>query len=259
MPANFLNRTDLPSITGLAASGADIAKPKNSAAIGDHRHEVAARGVAAGSLGIGLDLETGLGHAGAVGSRQIAAIGHRLGRADLQFTGFRKLVIIQRRGVAVARSARRSSSSSQVTLGRASNVCFSSRQLAPPADRLQSRCRCPPVDPARNQGLPRLRSGLEPGAHLVEYAFCPRFLHLRDVVLVFQHAPPACRRSPPGLSADRVERQQAFRPVDGLGHAGLLEQILVRKLHEGHHFAAQRLGGSGARGLRISISRSKSG
>ena len=49
-----------------------------------------------------FDLKAGLGDAGGVGPRQIAAIGHRFGRTDLQLTGTGEFVIAQR-GVAQVR------------------------------------------------------------------------------------------------------------------------------------------------------------
>jgi hypothetical protein len=42
MPANFLNRTPLPSITGLAGQRADVAQAQHGGAVGDHGHQVAA-------------------------------------------------------------------------------------------------------------------------------------------------------------------------------------------------------------------------
>ncbi len=62
----------MPSITGLPASGADVAEPEHRGAVGDHRHEVALVGVLVGQLGILGDLEAGFGHAGRVGQRQVA-------------------------------------------------------------------------------------------------------------------------------------------------------------------------------------------
>jgi hypothetical protein len=94
---------------------------------------------------------------------------------------------------------------------------------------------------------------------LVEDALGLGALEFLDVVLVFQDRAQRVGDDL-GRQVDHVEREQAFGPVDGLGHAGLLEQILgAQLLHEGHDLAAQRLGHLGRAGRRISISRSKAG
>ena len=48
MPAKRLNRTPLPSITGLPASAPDVAEPEHRGAVRDHRDQVPARGVQEG-------------------------------------------------------------------------------------------------------------------------------------------------------------------------------------------------------------------
>ena len=73
---------------------ADVAQPQNRGAIGDHGHQIALGGVAARVERIVGNLDTGLGHARRVSTRQIAAGGHGFGGADFQLTGARKLVII---------------------------------------------------------------------------------------------------------------------------------------------------------------------
>src|SRR6478672_10450569 len=72
MPANFLNSTPLPSITGLAASG-----------------------VAEGVRRVGSDLLAGRGHAGRVGEREVVLVDELLGRVDRDLAGRRKLVIVE--------------------------------------------------------------------------------------------------------------------------------------------------------------------
>ena len=42
---------------------ADIAQPQHRGAIADHGHQIAARGIARGGVGVVLDLDAGLGHA----------------------------------------------------------------------------------------------------------------------------------------------------------------------------------------------------
>ena len=53
--AKRLNSTALPSITGLEASGAQIAQPQDGGAVGDHGHHVALGGIVVGQLGIFRD------------------------------------------------------------------------------------------------------------------------------------------------------------------------------------------------------------
>ncbi len=91
----FLEQDRLAFHHRLGGQRADIAQPQNGGAVGDDRHQIAARGIVAGGVGVGLDLEAGLGHAGGIGARQIAAVGQRLGGADLQFSGLGELVIVQ--------------------------------------------------------------------------------------------------------------------------------------------------------------------
>jgi hypothetical protein len=93
----FLEEDGLAFHHRLGRQRADIAKAQHGGAVGDHGHKVAARGVAAGGGGVGLDLEAGFGHAGGIGAAQVAAIGQGLGRADLQLSGLGEFVVIQRR------------------------------------------------------------------------------------------------------------------------------------------------------------------
>ncbi len=52
MPANFLNRTALPSMTGLEAKRADIAEAQHRGAVGDHRDQIGAGGQRGGFAGL---------------------------------------------------------------------------------------------------------------------------------------------------------------------------------------------------------------
>ncbi len=97
MLANFLNSTALPSITGLDASAPMLPSPSTAVPFETTRDEVAAGGVVARGGGVGADLEAGLGDAGRIGAGEVAAVGQRLGGADLELSGPRKLVIVQRR------------------------------------------------------------------------------------------------------------------------------------------------------------------
>jgi hypothetical protein len=84
----FLEEDRLALHHRLGGQRADIAEAQHGGAVRDHRDEVAARGIA-GRIGrVGLDFKARLGHAGGIGARQIAPVGQRLGRPDLQFPGF---------------------------------------------------------------------------------------------------------------------------------------------------------------------------
>ena len=96
MPANFLNRTALPSITGLPASGADIAQAQHGGAVGDHADQIAARGVVARGGRVGDDRLAGRRHAGRIGQRQVALRRHALGRLDREFSRAGQAVIVER-------------------------------------------------------------------------------------------------------------------------------------------------------------------
>ena len=66
----------------LAGQRADVAQAQYGGAVGDHAHQVAARGVL-GSLGrVGLDVQARIGHARRIGQRQVTLVGQRLGGAD---------------------------------------------------------------------------------------------------------------------------------------------------------------------------------
>src|SRR5690606_25850314 len=83
------------------------------------------------------------------------------------------------------------------------------------------------------------------GAQFVEDLLRRRARNLLDVVLVFQDRAERVGDDL-GRKRDDVEREEAFRPVDRLGHARLLEEVLAPELlDEGDDLAAE-----GFRGLR---------
>ena len=92
----FLEQDRLAFHHRLRCQRADIAQTQHRRAVCDHGDEVAARGIVARCRRLCLDFQTGLGHAGGIGPRQIAPVGQWLGRPDFQFSGFRKLVIVER-------------------------------------------------------------------------------------------------------------------------------------------------------------------
>ena len=65
----FLEQDRLALHHRLGCQPADVAKAQNGGAIGDNADQITARGIVAGGVGVGLDLETCLGHAGRIGAR----------------------------------------------------------------------------------------------------------------------------------------------------------------------------------------------
>ncbi len=93
----FLEQDRLALHHRLRRQRPDIAEAQNGGAVRDHRDKVRPRGIAAGAGGVRLDVKTGFGDAGGIGEAEVAPVGERLGRADLQFSGLGKLVIVERR------------------------------------------------------------------------------------------------------------------------------------------------------------------
>ncbi|MCY1218873.1 hypothetical protein D9M72_308270 [compost metagenome] len=70
----------------LAGQRADVAQPQHGGAVGHHGHQVGTRGVFGGGGGILGDFLAGVGDARRVGQRQVALVGQRLGRGDLDLS-----------------------------------------------------------------------------------------------------------------------------------------------------------------------------
>ncbi|KAG1255024.1 hypothetical protein G6F68_010578 [Rhizopus microsporus] len=79
----------------LAGQRADVAQAQHRGAVGDHRHQVAARGQLAGLLRVGLDRFTGVRHARRIRQRQVALGQHGLGSGNLDLAGRRHPVVIE--------------------------------------------------------------------------------------------------------------------------------------------------------------------
>src|SRR5690606_19856665 len=79
----------------LAGQRADVAQAQHRGAVGDHRDQVAARGVVAGLVRIGGNLLAGVGHARRVRQRQVALGEHRLGGVHLDLAARLQAVVIQ--------------------------------------------------------------------------------------------------------------------------------------------------------------------
>ncbi len=71
----------------LCGERAEIAKPENRGAIGDHGDHVALDGVIIGRRRVARDGQDGRGDAGRIGEREIALRRHRLRRDDLELAG----------------------------------------------------------------------------------------------------------------------------------------------------------------------------
>ena len=93
----FLEQDGLALHDRLAGERADIAEAEHGGAVGDHADQVAARGVVARGVGVGLDRLAGGGDAGRIGERQVALGGHALGRLDGEFPRARQAVVVERR------------------------------------------------------------------------------------------------------------------------------------------------------------------
>ncbi len=59
----------------LAGQRADVAQAQHGGAVGDHAHEVAARGVVKRLGRVGLDVQAGVGYAGRISQGQVALVG----------------------------------------------------------------------------------------------------------------------------------------------------------------------------------------
>ena len=102
MPANFLNRHALPSITGLPASAPMLPSPSTAVPLVMTATRFAARRVARGIGGIVLDRRARVRDARRIRERQVALVGERLRRRDRDLSGRRKLVIFERVAVLAA-------------------------------------------------------------------------------------------------------------------------------------------------------------
>ncbi len=95
IPANFFEQYAFAFHHRLAGEGADIAEAEHGGAIGDHRHQVAARGHVTGFGRIFDDGHAGCRHAGRISQRQIALAGKAFGGHDLDFARAGPAVIIE--------------------------------------------------------------------------------------------------------------------------------------------------------------------
>ncbi len=87
MSAKRLKSTALPSITGFAACGPDVAEAEHGGAVGHDRHEVLARGVEPYLAGIRRDLPARRRDARRVGEREVELRRDRLRPDHLDLSG----------------------------------------------------------------------------------------------------------------------------------------------------------------------------
>ena len=97
MPANFLNSTALPSMTGLAANGPIAPRPSTAVPFDITPTRLPRPRVPIGIERVACDGFAGRGDARAVGQRQVPLREQLLGGRDRELSGCRVLVIIQRR------------------------------------------------------------------------------------------------------------------------------------------------------------------
>ena len=95
MPANFLNSTALPSITGLAASGPMAPRPSTAVPLVITAIRLAREVRCTASAGIAPDLLAGGRHAGRIGEREVALVGELLGGEDRDLAGARQAVVLE--------------------------------------------------------------------------------------------------------------------------------------------------------------------
>ena len=87
IPANFLNRTALPSITGFDACGPMLPRPSTAVPFEITATRLPFAVYRRASAGVLRDLKAGVGDAGRIGEREVAPGRHRLRRPDFEFPG----------------------------------------------------------------------------------------------------------------------------------------------------------------------------
>src|SRR3981189_1059317 len=135
MPANFLNSTPLPSITGLAASGPMAPSPRTAGplvttattlgrAVSPPPTAGGARRQLRRHAGIAHDLVAGGRHARRIGEREVTLGGQRLGRDDLDLPGTREAMGAKRAFGQCLRQARLLASPTKRAARRRQQVTF---------------------------------------------------------------------------------------------------------------------------------------
>ena len=91
----FLEQNRLALHHRLAGERADRAEAQHRRAVGQHGDEVLPRSEIGGLVGVGGDRLAGEGDAGGIGEREVALVGERLGRGDLEFARARLAMEMQ--------------------------------------------------------------------------------------------------------------------------------------------------------------------
>jgi hypothetical protein len=91
----LLEQTGLALHHRFRGQRADVAQAEHGRAVGDHAHEVAARGVFESQRWVGFDRQTRVGHAGRVGQREIALVAQGLGGREGNFSACGAAVVVQ--------------------------------------------------------------------------------------------------------------------------------------------------------------------
>ncbi len=94
-PGEFLKQNAFTFHHRFAGQCANIAQAQHRRTVGNNRNQVAARGVFVGCQRVLFNFKTRCSHARRVGQRQVALRCQRLGRRNLDFTGYRKFVEIE--------------------------------------------------------------------------------------------------------------------------------------------------------------------
>ncbi len=105
-PGEFLEQDRLAFHDGLGGQGADITEPQHRGTVGDHGDQVSPGGQRRRFGRIVGDFGAGRSDARRIGQREVALVGERLGRLDLEFTRARQPVIRKRRGAEIFRIGR---------------------------------------------------------------------------------------------------------------------------------------------------------
>ena len=90
----FLEQDRLAFHHRLGRERSDRSKAEHGRSVGQHRDEILARGQRRRGVGVGGDRLAGKGDARRIGERQVALVGERLGRDDLELAGPRLAVEI---------------------------------------------------------------------------------------------------------------------------------------------------------------------
>ena len=99
----FLEQHRLAFHHRLGGERADIAEAEHGRTVRHHADQVGAAGIVGGRCRVGMDRQARRGDARRIGERQVALVAERLGRLDLELSGNRVFVEIERRLVEIGK------------------------------------------------------------------------------------------------------------------------------------------------------------